>query len=368
MLLKELKLTDFRNWKSAEAHFSEGLNVLVGRNAQGKTNLVEGVFFLCTGFSPLAGREKQVISFGENKAELSGIAQTLYGEVALSVTLAEGKRKKVLVNGVPVKKAGDFLGTVNAVFFNPDELKLIKDAPTDRRRFVDIALSQLKRPYFYALATYNKILEQRNRLLKEEDETLVKETLPVWDLQLAKEGAKVLFERNEFLSALSPYAAKAHATLTGGEELLTVATETPFPVGTEEEIGQAFLTELSARYEKDRHAGFTTIGPHRDDLMILINGQDAKTFSSQGQKRTAALSLKLAELFIMRDKLGEAPIFILDDVLSELDRTRQARLLTAISGVQTFLTATEEDERVFSGIPHKRFTVSHGQYAEETVE
>ncbi len=368
MLVKELQLSRFRNWETAKMSFSEGLNVLVGKNAQGKTNLVEGVFFLCTGFSPLANREKQVICFGEREASLSGSALSLYGAVNLSVTLAEGKRKKVTVNGVPVKKAGDFLGTVNAVFFNPDELKLVKDAPSDRRRFVDIAISQLKRPYFYALATYNKILEQRNRLLKEEDEGLVRETLPVWDAQLAKEGAHVIFERNTFLSALAPYAAKAHAMLTDGEEVLTVASETPFPVGSEQEIEQAFFAELTCRYEKDRHAGFTTVGPHRDDLMILINGQDAKTFSSQGQKRTAALSLKLAELWIMRDRLGEPPIFILDDVLSELDRTRQARLLAATQGVQTFLTATEEDERVFHGIPHKRFTIDHGHYTEEVIE
>ncbi len=361
MFLKELKLNGFRNWNLGEFTFSPGLNVLCGNNAQGKTNCAEGVFFLCTGISPLASREKQVIAFDREEASVSGTAATSFGDVKVEIFLKEGKRKQIKVNGATLSKAGDLLGNVNAVFFNPDELKLIKDAPSDRRRFLDVAISQLKRPYFYELLRYNKILEQRNRLLKEEDEETVWETLPVWDEQLAEAGSYIMVQRQEFCEKLAPYAKAAHAALTAGKEELVISPECKF-AGDQKTIFYAFLQGLAQRREQDLRAGFTTVGPHRDDLKIEINGSDVKTYCSQGQKRSAALSIKLAELDIMRAETGEYPLFILDDVLSELDKDRQKRLLSKLSGVQTVLTATHLDEEVFQGLSYRLFTVDHGTY------
>ena len=360
MFLKEISLRSFRNWKGQKVEFSPGLNLVTGKNAQGKTNLAEAVFFLCTGFSPFAGREKQIIAFSENEAEVVGKAETAFGGVTINIRLFSGKRKQIEINGTPVKKAGDLLGNVNAVFFNPDELKMIKEAPADRRRFLDVAISQLRRPYFYELLRYNKILEQRGRLLKDPDEDLVKETLSVWDAQLADSGSFLAVCRRDFIEQLAPKANAAHAVLTDGEENLEISAETRFSSGTKEEIAAEFYEILRENYERDRRAGFTTSGPHRDDLKIEINGNDVKTYCSQGQKRTSALSVKLAELEIMKDASGEYPLFILDDVLSELDRGRQKRLVSMLQGVQVFLTATHAEDEVFAGLPRRQFFVSNG--------
>ena len=224
-----------------------------------------------------------------------------------------------------------------------------------------MAISQLKRPYFYELLRYNKILEQRNRLLKEEDEEPVLETLPVWDEQLAEAGAYIMVQRQEFCEKLSPYAKAAHAALTAGAEELVISPECRY-AGDQKSVYTAFLQGLADRREQDLRAGFTTVGPHRDDLKIEINASDVKTYCSQGQKRSAALSIKLAELDIMRAETGEYPLFILDDVLSELDKDRQKRLLNKLSGVQTVLTATHLDEEVFQGLSYRLFTVDHGTY------
>ena len=361
MFLKELSLRSFRNWENAEFSFSDGLNVLVGDNAQGKTNCAEAVFFLCTGFSPLAGRDKQMITFQKDESMIFGSASTAFGDVSVEISLFEGRRKQIRVNGTPLKKAGDLLGNIDAVFFNPDELKMVKETPADRRRFLDVAISQLHSPYYYALATYNKILDQRNRLLKEEDEELITETLPVWDRELSAAGAKIAVLRREFIEKLSPAAAQAHAALTGGREELSVLPEKEY-LGNEAAVSEWFYQKLRENYERDRRAGFTTSGPHRDDLGLEIDGKDVKTYCSQGQKRTAALSLKLAELEIMREETGEYPLFILDDVFSELDIDRRRRLLDRLSGIQVFLTATHLDGDVFSGRHYRKFTVVDGTY------
>ena len=360
MFLKEISLRSFRNWEGQKVQFSPGLNLITGKNAQGKTNLAEAVFFLCTGFSPFAGREKQIIAFGREEADVSGKVETAFGSLSVDIRLFSAKRKQIEINGTPVKKAGDLLGNVNAVFFNPDELKMIKEAPADRRRFLDVAISQLRRPYFYELLRYNKILEQRGRLLKDPDEDLVRETLSVWDAQLSASGAYLAVCRRDFIEKLAPRAQKAHAALTEGEETLVLSADTRFGSGSKEEIAAAFYATLRENYERDRRAGFTTSGPHRDDLKIEIDGNDVKTYCSQGQKRTSALSIKLAELEIMKDASGEYPLFILDDVLSELDRGRQKRLVSLLRDVQVFLTATHAEDEVFAGLPRRQFFVSNG--------
>lgn len=359
MFISTLSLSNFRNYASEEFCFSEGLNVLVGDNAQGKTNAAEAIFYLCTGYSPRARRDRQVIRYGEETANIRGRAATRYGSAEVEMTFSGSDKKQARVNGVAVLRIGEILGNINSVFFNPGELRLIQDSPEDRRRFLDISLSQMGKPYFYALQRYNKILAQRNNLLKGESADVVADTLPVWDVQLARVAREIVFKRNEFLRVLAPYAREAHAFVTDGREDLEISADYKYD-GTEEEIESALAEALAAAMEKDMRLGYTTVGPHRDDMKVKIGGEDVRVYGSQGQQRTAALSVKLAELEIFHRRFGEYPVLILDDVMSELDRSRRARLLERIGGVQTLLTCTDADT-AFRGIPHREFTVSGGR-------
>ena len=342
MLIKNLELTNFRNYTNAKFEYADGINIVSGGNAQGKTNSAEAIFFLCTGYSPRATREKQVIKHGEEFAKIKGTASSLYGDVTVSIDFFADKSKAIKINEVPISKIGELLGNINSVFFNPGELKLIQEAPEDRRRFLDISLSQISRSYFFALQTYKKILTQRNNLLKTEDRDLILDTLPVWDISLAKAGAKIISDRNDYIKLLSPYADYCHEEVTGGGESLSVKGDYKYE-GNEEDIFHQFLSTLAERTEKDIETGYTTVGPHRDDLKIKVNGIDVRLFGSQGQQRTAALSLKLAEAEIFKDKFGEYPVLILDDAMSELDKKRRARLIDSVKKMQTIITCTEPD-------------------------
>lgn len=365
MQLESLTLKNFRNYASEKFNYGAGVNVITGGNAQGKTNSAEAVFLLATGFSPRVKKDKQVIRYGESQAEISGQAISAYGSVKTSLTFFADGKKKISVNEAEVKRVGDLLGNIYAVFFNPGELKLIQESPEDRRRFMDIALSQLNRRYFYSLSKYKKIIIQRNNLLKESDKELILDTLPVWDEQLADYAADVIEGRNEFCSKLAPKAKAAHEAVTGGEESLFVGANEKFK-GSREEIKEKFKAALAENTERDMVLGFTSVGPHRDDLKITLNGEDVKSYGSQGQQRTAALSLKLAELEIFKEKFGEYPLLILDDALSELDRSRQKRLLKYIENVQTIITCTHIEEEVFVGTEYKRFEVEKGKIVKES--
>lgn len=342
MLIKNLQLTNFRNYTSCEFNYSDGINIVSGGNAQGKTNSAEAIFFLCTGYSPRAIKEKQVIKKGESFAKIKGLASTLYGDVSIAIDFFADKNKVVRVNEAPIAKIGELLGNFNSVFFNPGELKLIQEAPEDRRRFLDVSLSQISRAYFYSLQSYKKILTQRNNLLKSEDKDLILDTLPVWDVSLAKAGAKIIYDRNEYIKMLSPFAGYCHEEITSGCETLTVKGDYKYG-GVESEIYEQFLTALTERRDKDIEIGYTTVGPHRDDLKIKVNEVDIRSYGSQGQQRTAAISLKLAEAEIFREKFGEYPVLILDDAMSELDKKRRARLIDYVKKMQTIITCTEPD-------------------------
>ncbi|MDY2880298.1 MAG: DNA replication/repair protein RecF [Candidatus Borkfalkiaceae bacterium] len=343
MIVSQLHLTDFRNYAEETFRYREGVNIVCGGNAQGKTNSAEAIFFLCTGYSPRAKRDKQVIRHGQTSARVSCEAQTRYGSVSAEIRFFSDRNKEVSVNGVPVSRIGELLGNVNSVFFNPGELRLVQESPEDRRRFLDISLSQLSRGYFYALQKYKKILAQRNNLLKEENLSLIRETLPVWDAQLAAAGAKIVAERNAYVRMLSPFAGEAHGEITGGRETLTVTGDYRYE-GTEEEICRQLADALREKADKDIELGYTTVGPHRDDLKIRVNDSDVRTYGSQGQQRTAAISLKLAETEIFRERFGEYPVLILDDAMSELDCSRKRRLQSFIGKMQTIVTVTEKED------------------------
>ena len=358
MRIKKLNLKNFRNYENESVNFSEGLNVLFGRNAQGKTNCAEAVFYLCTGTSPRCRRDKQLIRHGCDFAEISALAEGRYGVVEISARITENGRE-VRVNGNKITKNADILGNIYSVFFSPHELRLIQDGPDERRRFLNVSISQLSKSYYVALMRYNKILEQRNNLLKNRDISLVYETLPVWDEQLCKYAAVIAFKRAEFASMLSPIAENIHAELTDGAEKLEISPEKKYK-GDEKQLAERLFNELSANYERDIRLGYTGSGPHRDDLDILIDGTDAKTFASQGQTRTAALSIKLSEVEIFKRLSGEYPVLILDDVMSELDLPRRKKLAARTQGLQTILTCTHA-ERVLYGKEVNKIKIDDGK-------
>lgn len=357
MRIKKLFLKNFRNYSDEQFDFTDGLNVLFGRNAQGKTNCAEAVFYLCTGTSPRARRDKQLIRTGEERAFIRAVCEGRYGETEISAEIRENGRE-VRVNGNRIAKNADLLGNVFAVFFSPQELRLIQDGPDERRRFLNISISQLSRSYYTALLRYNKILEQRNNLLKNRDLAVVYDTLPVWDEQLCKYAAVIAASRAEYIAELAPLAREAHAHLTDGQEELKISPDKKYK-GSAEELGSKLFAELSCNYDRDIRLGYTVSGPHRDDIDIAINGADAKTFASQGQARTAALSVKLAEVEIFRNKSGEYPVLILDDVMSELDLPRRKKLVGRTGGLQTILTCTHA-ERVLYGREVNKIRIEGG--------
>ena len=362
MQIKKLFLQNFRNYENEIFDFSEGLNVLFGKNAQGKTNCAEAVFYLCTGTSLRIRHDKQLIKIGAEHAKITAEAENRYGKVVIEALIFENKRE-IRVNGAKISKNADLMGHINSVFFSPGELRLIQDGPDERRRFMNISISQTSPAYYTALLRYNKILDQRNSLLKERDVSLVLDTLPVWDEQLCKYASVIVKKRAEFLEKLAPFAKEYHAFLTDGAEELELKPDRRYD-GDEKDIAEQIMRRLENNYEKDLRLGFTTVGPHRDDVVVNVNGIDAKAYASQGQMRTCALALKLAEVRIFKELSGENPILVLDDVMSELDLRRRKKLLTCISDVQTILTCTHT-ERVLYGADCRKIRIENGTIKEK---
>ena len=357
MRIKKLNLKNFRNYALECVEFDDELNILFGKNAQGKTNCAEAVFYLCTGISPRCKRDKQLIRSGCDAAEISCDAVGRYGNMQISAKITESGREFKL-NGNKITKNADILGNLFGVFFSPRELRLIQDGPDERRRFLNISISQISRPYYTALSRYNRILEQRNNLLKERDTSIVFDSLPIWDRELCKYASIVCEKRAEYIGMLAPFAKEAHSYLTGGAETLEIEPDKKYK-GSAEEIEKRLFAELSGGYERDIRLGYTSYGPHRDDIEINIDGKDAKAYASQGQTRTAALSIKLAEVEIFKRISGEYPVLILDDVTSELDLPRRKKLIERTEGLQTILTCTHA-ERILSGRNAKKIRIEGG--------
>lgn len=345
MRIRKLYLKNFRNYAEEEFCFDEGVNVLYGRNAQGKTNCAEAVFYLCAGVSPRARKDKQLIMAGQDCALIRAEADSRFGRIIVEADIFENGRE-IRVNGGKISKNADLFGNINGVFFSPSELRLIQDGPEERRRFLNVSISQLSKSYYTALVRYNKILEQRNALLKNRDVSLIFETLPVWDVQLCRYASELIARRAEYVAMLAPFAKEKHAFLTDGAETLEISADKNYGEDRDE-IAARLAREFEANYEKDVKLGFTTAGPHRDDLKICIDGNEARTFGSQGQTRTAALAIKLAEVEIFKKTSGESPVLILDDVMSELDLARRRKLLAEVEGVQTILTCTHTEKVLF---------------------
>lgn len=333
---------------------SEGLNVFRGSNAQGKTNFLESIYLCSIGKSPKTSKERDLINWKENSAKVKVVVQKKYYEQTIEIMLSSKDKKTVKINSIPIRRIGDLIGEVPVVYFAPDEIGLIKDGPAERRRFLDIDISQMNKNYFYALLKYDKLLIERNNLLKKTKsfETLL-DTIDLWDTQMADTASKIVFYRLDFLNKIRKPAMDVHLLITNNMENLEINYQ-GIKSNVLSEIREKLYKSYKSTIERDFDLGYTTIGPHRDDVEIKINGVDIRNFGSQGQQRLATLSMKVAELEIFTELSGEKPILLLDDVLSELDNSRSKNFLSAIKDYQTILTTTkysrklEEKDSVFS--------------------
>jgi len=339
MVVEKITLTNFKNISSAVLTFSKNLNFLHGQNAQGKTNLLEAIYLCCVG--KISSRlDKDLIKKGESEACINLTGQKADGPFLIEIKIDKAG-KRFYLNELPVIKISQILGVLNAIYFSPHSLKLIKEAPFDRRKFLDIDLSQLYTAYCASLLRYNKILLQRNNLLKTHSKSSLLDILSVWDTQLIKEGCFLIKKRNSFIKELTPYIIKVHNFLTDNLEEITVEYKTDLDLS---DIEKCYSVLLKEKLEKDISLGYTSVGPHKDDLKITLNNLDVKNFASQGQQRTAALSLKLAEVLYFHKITNEYPLLLLDDVLSELDLSRQKKLIDFAGNYQSLITLTDIED------------------------
>lgn len=355
MRILSLELENFRNYSHAAVEFVDGLNVLYGRNASGKTNMLESVYICSLLHSPRTTKDKELIKIGETTAKIKLTLQKKFRTHRIDIQIDESGKKKVFIDRIPVMRAGELLGVLGVVFFSPDEMKLVKESPQERRRFLDVGLSQQQKNYFTALQRYNKILKQRNNLLKDRFNTHMDNMLDIWDISLSKEGAYIIQKRMEYIKILNDAAGKFHNIISENKEALLLSYDTNIDLTGN--IEEALHNELVEARQKDKELGYTTVGPHRDDIKIEIDGKDSRKFASQGQQRTIALSMKLGEVVIFKNEIGEPPVLLLDDVLSELDEQRQQLLIKMTEGFQTILTCTEYTLKNKA----KLFNISDGQ-------
>ena len=341
MYVEELELINFRNYEHQKINFNNKLNVIVGKNAQGKTNLIEAIFLLAIGRSPRTTKDKEMINWDKDRAVVKMKLVKNSGSKTLEIRLSKNAPKTILINGLPIRRISELISVLNVIYFFPEDLKLIKEAPQDRRRFMDVDISQASRNYFFLLQTYEKVLMQRNKLLKNSSTMeVLKQTVGIWNEQLADVASKIIISRIKFLNKLAPIVQKCHAYLSNDNEKLDISYQGVVGQNTEE-IKNILIEKLQQNLQKDFELGYTSVGPHRDDIKITLNGVDIRSFGSQGQQRTASLSLKLAEIQIFEEETKEKPILLLDDVLSELDPDRQRKLINIATKQQSFLTCTD---------------------------
>lgn len=356
MIIKSLELQNFRNYDELKIEFDSGTNIFYGDNAQGKTNILEAIFLIATTKSHKGSKDQDIIQFGYEEGHIRSYLLKEDVTRQVDMHLRKGKSKGVAIDSQRVKKAADLLGLLNVVFFSPEDLSIIKNGPAERRRFIDMELCQLDSFYLYNLNHYNKIINQRNKLLK--DLYLhpeLRDTLSIWDSQLASYGSKIIERRENFIGQLNDIIKELHKKLSGGKEEIKIIYEKNTEIENLE-------SKLKQNREKDIILKQTTAGPHRDDINFIVNNIDIRKFGSQGQQRTAALSLKLSEIELVKKSIKDTPVLLLDDVLSELDSNRQNYLLNSIGDIQTIITCTGLDEFVNNRFEiNKVFKVSEGR-------
>ena len=348
MIITHAQLNGFRSYDACVLAPCEGVNVLLGDNGQGKTNVLEALYLCCTGRSHRTRQDRELIRWGADFASVKVEALRRDGSHEVEIVLPALGRRKLKIAGQEVSRSGELMGHVTGVLFSPEDLRTVKDGPAERRRFVDMALAQIQPGYYYALQRYARALKQRGEVLKLASvQPGLLSTLDSWDEQLASAGAELMARRRAYLQRLSAAAGETHREISDGKERLEIRYLPSVSTGDD---AQSILEVLFAAREADLRRMTTSVGAHRDDVQLLIGGRDVRAYGSQGQQRTAALAMRLSELGVMRDELGEWPILMLDDVMSELDPSRRRQLVRRLEGIQTFITCTDEDDLAGAGV------------------
>jgi DNA replication and repair protein RecF len=352
MWIKNIKIKNFRNYNQEEINLEKNINIFYGKNAQGKTNIIEAIFLCSLGKSFRAKKDNEMIKLNEENAivEIEYEKSDRDGKIKIEI----GNKKNIYLNGIKIKKLSELLGNLNIVIFTPDDINILKGGPQNRRRFLDIMISQLRPNYMHILNLYLKTIEQRNKYLRQiKEEHKDENLLEIWDEKLAEYAVKIYEYRKEFIEKIIKKINIIHKNITNGEEQIELEYI------TECNNKEKYLQLLKERRKLDIIKGFTTKGIHRDDFVIYINKKEIKIFGSQGQNRTAMLSLKLAELQVIYDEIGEYPILLLDDFMSELDRTRRKNFLENIEGTQVIITGTEKLD--IENLKYLEYNVSNGK-------
>ncbi|MCB6201237.1 DNA replication/repair protein RecF [Extibacter muris] len=360
MKIKSLKLKNFRNYDLLKLEFDDATNIFYGDNAQGKTNILESIYLSGTTKSHRGTKDRDLVQFGKEESHIEAVVEKNGITYQIDMHLKKNSPKGIAINKIPIRKASELFGIINIVFFSPEDLNIIKNGPSERRRFIDLELSQLDKVYLNNLSNYNRIVNQRNHLLKDiTQQRNLMETLDVWEIQLIQYGNKIIERRKQFVKEINKIISNIHKKLTGQREEINLIYEPS--------IGNLTLEQaLAKNRERDMKIKSTSVGPHRDDICFMAGDLDIRRFGSQGQQRTAALSLKLSEIELVRQSIHDTPVLLLDDVLSELDKHRQNYLLDSIHDIQTLITCTGVDEFVNHRFSiNKVFHVQDGQVAKE---
>lgn len=358
MYIKNMMLVNYRNYEQLNIELSKSVNVFIGDNAQGKTNILESIYYGAFAKSHRTSRDKELINWNKDKAYISLLVGKERLDKKIDINILRDGKKAIKVNSIKVNKIGELFGTFNVVMFSPEDLKVIKEAPSLRRRLLDMELSQINKKYYFNLVQYNKILNERNILLKSKNLNL--DVLEIYDLQLVEYADYIISERLKYIEKINFYGKEIHKEITSGKEQIQFKYNST--VSGLENFKANFLKKLQDNIHRDKEKGLTSVGPHRDDFNVYINDIDTKTFGSQGQQRTAVLTIKFSALKIIKEITGEYPVLLLDDVLSELDINRKRYILSTISGIQTIITCTGIiDLEDYLDNKAKIFNVSNGQ-------
>lgn len=356
MHVDSLEVGNFRNYDFGKIEFHNKTNILYGDNAQGKTNLLESIFVCGTTKSHKGSKDRELIRIGQEEAHIRMHLTKKNMSHRIDMHLKKNKGKGIAIDGIPIKRSSELLGLLNVIFFSPEDLRIIKNGPSERRKFMNMELCQLDSMYLYDLGEYNKVLMQRNKLLKQiYYQPSLKETLEIWDMQLVQYGTEIIKRREAFVQEIGEIVTKVNEKLTGNKEHIKMLYEPDVTI-------KEFEEKLINSHEKDMKFCSTSVGPHRDDLCFINGDIDIRKYGSQGQQRTCALSLKLAEIELVKNIIGDSPILLLDDVLSELDRNRQNYLLDSIHDIQTIITCTGIEEFIDSRLTlDKIFRITKGK-------
>ena len=358
MFIKRLQMLNYRNYNVLDISLGPHVNVFMGDNAQGKTNILEGIYYCAFARSHRTSKDRELINWNSDNALLSVTVGRERLDKRIDISILKDGKKAIQINKIKIKKIGELFGNFNVVMFSPEDLKIIKDSPGVRRKFIDMELCQLNPKYYYNLVQYNKVLNERNSILR--NRNINKDILDVYDMQLVEFGYNIIIDRLEYIEKLNKYSAKIHSDITSGKERIEFKY-----ISTIKDLGsirENFYSLLEKNRVRDCERGITSVGPHRDDFNVLINDIDTKSYGSQGQQRTAVLTIKFSSLKIIKELTGEYPVLLLDDVLSELDFSRKRYVLSTIGDIQTIITCTGiEDLYEYLDDKSKVFKVKDGE-------